>query len=289
MASEPGNQFYCGDFSKIEPTVLFWLVGLGPIPKKWYEEMASEIYAKPVSEISKESQERQIGKTAALSCGYGAGWKSFITKTYEDTGIRLTEETSKTVINAYRRKYAPVTQFWNDLQVGFRKAIYGESSSLCNGKIHIMPMQYPWKGVQIRLPSGSYLYYHQACEKTEEVEEEIVELRNGVTVKYKVKKMKTSIKYLDDQGQGRVGWEYLYGGKLCENVVSATARDVLVPAMWRLEEAGFAVLATVHDELWGDAAPGRDEEFNRLMCINPSWCPDMVIGSDLKVGVRYLK
>jgi hypothetical protein len=71
-------------------------------------------------------------------------------------------------------------------------------------------------------------------------------------------------------------------------VVSATARDVIVPATWQLENAGFKILGLIHDEIWGSSHPGRDEEFKRLMCINPSWC-DMSINSDLKVGVRYLK
>jgi DNA polymerase len=91
-----------------------------------------------------------------------------------------------------------------------------------------------------------------------------------------------------DQGRGRISFDYVYGGLLCENVVSATARDIMVPAMWRLENAGFDVLGCIHDEIWGQAEPGRDAEFKKLMCVNPSWC-DMLIDSDLKVGKRYLK
>jgi hypothetical protein len=62
----------------------------------------------------------------------------------------------------------------------------------------------------------------------------------------------------------------------------------MVPAMWRLEQAGFDVLNTVHDEVWAQAKPGRGEEFNRIMTIAPSWC-DMKIGADFKNGARYLK
>jgi len=287
VASE-GKLFYCGDFSKVEPCVLFWLTGIGDIPKKWYEEMAAEIYSKDISEISKDSEERQVGKTANLSCGYGAGWKSFKEKTYKDTGIMLTDEMAKQVVNAYRRKYKVVVQLWADLQDSFRKAIYGESSSVCNGKVHIMPMQSPWKGVQIRLPSGSYLYYHKATCTQEEVEEDVVEMREGIPFTYKVKRIKTVLKYLADQGSGRISYDYVYGGLLTENICSAIGRDLMVPAMWRLEQSGFDVLGCIHDELWGEAEAGRDEEFTKLMCVNPSWC-DMKIEADLKVGVRYLK
>jgi DNA polymerase len=281
----PGNRFYCGDFSKVEPSVLFWLTGLGPIPKKWYEEMASEIYSIPVHEISKDGVERQVGKAAALSCGYGTGWKGFRDSQLK-AGLKLTDELAQQTVAAYRRKYKPVADMWRELEIGFRKAIYGESTRLCNGKVFIMPMQHPWKGVQIRLPSGSHLYYHHAQESQEEFTEETYDPQTGQM--YKVKKIRNVLKYLSDQGQGRVAYDYVYGGLLCENVVSATARDILVPAMWRLEQAGFEVLSVVHDEVWADAKPGREEEFNRIMCQNPSWC-SMEIGSDLKCGVRYLK
>ena len=64
---DAGHEFYCGDLAKIEPTVLFWLVGLGDIPKNWYEQMAAAIYQVAVETIGKDSEERQVGKAAALS------------------------------------------------------------------------------------------------------------------------------------------------------------------------------------------------------------------------------
>jgi DNA polymerase len=284
----PGKTFYCGDWAKVEPTVLFWLVGLGDIPKKWYEEMAAEIYGMSLADIGKDSEERQVGKTANLSCGYGSGWKSFKEKLYIDTGITLTDEMAKQVVWAYRNKYKEVSQFWTDLQAGFRKAIYGETSALCDGKVHIMPMQHPWKGVQIRLPSGSYLYYHGAKESLQEYEEEVTTVTMGVPSTFKVKKTRQALSYLADQGQGRIAYDYVYGGLLAENVCSAIGRDLIVPSIWRLEGAGFEVLGSIHDELWGEAEEGRDKEFTQLMCVNPSWC-DMKIEADLKVGRRYLK
>jgi hypothetical protein len=193
----------------------------------------------------------------------------------------------KQVIHAYRRKNDKVVQFWKDLENGFRRAIYGEATKLCDGRVIIMPINGK-KGVRIRLPSGGHLYYHQAKQDTEYYQEEVVEMRNGVPYTYSIPKSRTVLKYLADKGNGRVDWEYTYSGKLCENVVSATAREILVPAMWRLENAGFDVLNVVHDEIWASAMAGRDEEFNKVMCMNPSWC-DMEIGSDLKVGLRYLK
>jgi DNA polymerase len=284
---DDGQAFYCGDFSRVEPSVLYWLLDLGNIPPKWYEEMAAEIYSLPIESIGKDSEERTVGKSANLGCGYGMGWVKFKADTHKKTGILLSDDMAKQVVSAYRRKNEKITKFWKETEWAFRKAVYGEPSSLCNGKVHFMPMQAPFKGVQIRLPSGSYLYYHHARVEVEEYTDQVVTMEHGTPVVISNKKTREILTYVTDEG-GFLGRSKLYGGLLTEHITSATARDILVPAMWRLENAGFDVLNVVHDEIWAQTGHGRDEEFKKLMCINPSWC-DMKIDADLKCGVRYLK
>jgi DNA polymerase len=78
-----------------------------------------------------------------------------------------------------------------------------------------------------------------------------------------------------------------YGGKLVENAVQATARDLLAAAMYRVENTlGFPVVLTVHDEIVCDVhcdvcADGSDwkdalADLEREMCVLPKWadgCP----------------
>lgn len=286
---EPGKQLYCGDFSKVEPTVLYWLTGMGPVPKLAYEEMAVEIYNKPLAEISSDSEERQIGKGAVLGGGYGMGWKKFIDQIYTQTGIRMEAEFSKHVIATYRKVNAPIPELWRNLQAAFRKAINGESTAMCDRKLFIMPMQAPFKGVQIRLPSGSFLYYHGATVEVDIEETEVVEVVNGQPVVKKYSRAVENLYYLADIGNSRIGRNKVYGGLLCEHVTSAAARDLLTHAMYQLDVAGFDVLSTVHDEIWGESHHGREDEFNRVMCILPYWAQDIEVTADLKCGVRYLK
>jgi DNA polymerase len=94
---------------------------------------------------------------------------------------------------------------------------------------------------------------------------------------------------LQDYGAGKIGWGKVYGGLLTEHVTSATARDLLTHAMYQLDQAGFDVLSTVHDEIWGESHAGRDKEFEDTMCILPHWCPDIVLKAEGDNGVRYLK
>lgn len=284
-----GNILYCGDFSKVEPTVLRWLTGMGPVPKKFYEEMAAEIYGKQIHEIKKDSEERQIGKNSALGGGYGMGAKKFKDQVFKQTGIRLSDDMAELAIKTYRRVNRPIVEFWRDLQNAFKRAINGEATRLCGGKIIVMPMESPWRGVTIRLPSGSYLYYHKAQVKLQQKMVEVVEVHNGQKYVRKVPKLEENLVYLQDFGGGKIGYAKVYGGLLCEHVTSATARDLLCHAMYQLDQAGFDVLSTVHDEVWGESYAGRDEEFEKTMCILPNWCQDIVLTAEGDNGVRYLK
>jgi hypothetical protein len=88
-------------------------------------------------------------------------------------------------------------------------------------------------------------------------------------------------------------WEKVrtYGGKLVENVTQAVARDFLAEAMVRVENAGYPIVASVHDEIIAEreAGAGSLEEFEQLMRVVPKWgngCPIEVEGFE---SVRYRK
>lgn len=266
---DDGLLMYCGDFSKIEPTVLFWLTGIGPIPKLWYEEMAAEIYMCDIKLIGKDSEERQLGKNTALGSGYGMGPDKFVTQIKEQSGTIVTKDLAKKAIYAYRKKYWQVPEFWRFLEWGFRTAIGGQAAQLCGGKVIVMPIGEGRRGVKIRIPSGNYLYYPNAHIKTDE-------------------KGQQSLAYTSTFGDKPVV-EHLYGGLLCEHVVSSTARDIMLNSMKNMEEAGFPILTTIHDEVWASAEPNRDKEFADTMCQLPVWAGDMVVTVDAMSGHRYLK
>jgi len=74
---------------------------------------------------------------------------------------------------------------------------------------------------------------------------------------------------------GPTGWIRIetYGGRLAENVVQATARDILRDAVLRLEAAGYPIVLRVHDEVVAEVPEGWGsvEELERLMGVMPAW------------------
>ena len=82
-----------------------------------------------------------------------------------------------------------------------------------------------------------------------------------------------------------------YSGKLVENITQATARDLLAEAMWRIENAGLAIVGHVHDEVILEV-PEDDvavEDVCQIMNENPKWADGIVLNSAGYQGYYYFK
>jgi len=80
--------------------------------------------------------------------------------------------------------------------------------------------------------------------------------------------------------EGRDGYTWArtdtYGGKLTENIVQATARDIPAHAPVKVHAAGYLPVLHVHDEIVAEIPEGQGsvEEVEALMCDLPDWCKD---------------
>jgi hypothetical protein len=82
----------------------------------------------------------------------------------------------------------------------------------------------------------------------------------------------------------------LWGGLLTENVVSATARDVFVWQIARLEAAGLRVVLHCHDEYVLEADPDVDvENVLALLRTPPPWASDLPLNASAWEGNCYAK
>lgn len=89
-------------------------------------------------------------------------------------------------------------------------------------------------------------------------------------------------------------WERIstYGGKLVENVTQAVARDVLAHNLSAIEQAGYQVVTTIHDEVITEAA--KDSEYNAeslsaLLATVPEWAEGLPLGAEGYESARYRK
>jgi DNA polymerase len=73
-----------------------------------------------------------------------------------------------------------------------------------------------------------------------------------------------------------------YGGKIFENICQAVARDVMSNNMGPIEDAGYAIVLTVHDELITET-PDTDayssDELSRRLGAQPAWALDMPLAA----------
>ena len=79
-------------------------------------------------------------------------------------------------------------------------------------------------------------------------------------------------------------WDRLetFGGKLTENIVQGTARDLLANALINAANAGYDTVFHVHDEIICEVPNGYGsvDELCRLMCIKTDWADGLPLNAD---------
>lgn len=263
LIPKQGCRFIVADFSAIEARVLAWLAGEDWVldefrgAGKIYEATASRMYHVPKESIVKGNpnyEYRQKGKQATLSCGYGGGVGAL-----KNMGAKMPEEEMQPLVDAWRAANPHIVGLWNAMDRAMRKVIR-EHSSVRVGKIRLY-----WKDERmlIRLPSGRELCY---------LSPRTVTNRFG----------SDGIGYMAPAANGQLMVQETFGGKACENVTQATARDILAHAMLNLEAHGYRIVFHVHDECVMEMPEGTGsvEEACAIMGQTPEWCSDLPLRAD---------
>jgi DNA polymerase bacteriophage-type len=247
---------------------------------------------------------RQIGKVQELGLGYQGGVSAFLTfaavykmdldamakavlDTVDSEALRAASGMYDWVVKKQRSTYGlsrdtyiaceilkaswraahPATEsFWHDIEGGVRSAIAQPGESF---RVRQIVMRRDGNWLRIRLPSGRYLCYLAP------------EVNDG------------QISYMGVNQYTRQ-WDRLksYGGKFVENIVQAWARDVLAYNMLAVEEAGYEIVLTVHDELLTETADTENFSSNslaKLMSHQPSWAPGVPLAAAGFETYRYRK
>lgn len=283
LRASEGHRLMAGDYGQIEARVLAWiaeqndLVAAFAAGAKIYEEMAALIYGLPAGDIGRESDERQIGKTTILGAGFGMGHVTFQAQTKKQTGIDLDDETAQRAIEAYRARYARIPKFWRAIYRAAEQAVKRPGTVTSVGRRgairYVVRGQFLW----CILPSGRPLAYAKP------------EIRPWKTSWGEVR---PTVTFVGVDGYTKK-WrrQGTYGGHLTENVVQAMARDLMASAMLRLEQKGYPVVLTVHDELVADVPEGFGSiaQYKKLMAMRPRWAEGLPVAVDGWEGERYKK
>lgn len=84
-----------------------------------------------------------------------------------------------------------------------------------------------------------------------------------------------------------------YGGKLCENLIQAIARDVFADGLLRAEQCGLNPILTVHDELICEVPEAKADAALHLaktvLTIPPVWAPDLPVAAEGEIASFYKK
>lgn len=296
LKAPKGKTLIVADFAAIEARVLGWLSRSELMLKQFrdgidlYKEMAAKIYKIDISEVT--SEQRQLGKAAILGAGYGMGAPKFM-ETCKNWGIEINESLAKIAIYTYRETYPEVKNFWTRMEYAAMRAIEdkgGIKKNMVSGKL-VTNNYVSWgfgkscgDFLKCFLPSGRALHFYKP-----EIKDKDTPWGRKPGLTFMGEKMGAT---------GGKTWMQVdtYGGKLVENITQAVARDLMAEAMLRIEEAGFEIILSIHDELIAEI-PEKwcfDQlkillNFEQLMSEVPIWATGCPIEAKGWIGKHYKK
>ncbi|MED9970275.1 MAG: DNA polymerase [Ruminococcus sp.] len=266
-----GCKFYVADFAAIEARVIAWIAG-----ESWrmdvfrdggdiYCASASQMFKVPVVKHGVNGHLRQKGKIAELALGYGGSVGAL--KAMGAINLGLQESELKPLVDMWRNSNPRITKLWWDIDKAAKDCIKERKPAEAHG----IRFSYQSGMMFVRLPSGRSLVY---------VKPRIGENQYGGE----------SITYYGVGEQKK--WTRLetYGPKLVENIVQATARDILAEAMLRLNRHGYNIVMHIHDEAVIEAPSDTSlEHICSVMAECPAWAQGLLLRADGYVCDFYKK
>lgn len=252
--------FYVADFSAIEARVIAWFAS-----ESWRQQVfekggdiycasASQMFKVPVEKHGINGHLRQKGKIAELALGYGGSVGALKAMGALDMG--LSEDELPALVDAWRQANPRIVEFWWAVDRAVMEAVKYKHTTTDYG----LTFSYKSGMLFITLPSGRKLAY----------------------VKPKIGTNKFGGSCITYEGVGGTKkWERLdsYGPKFVENIVQATARDILCYAMKTLRCC--SIVMHIHDELVIEADPKVSlDAICEQMGRTPPWAKGLLLRAD---------
>lgn len=225
---------------------------------------------------------RQKAKSAELGCGYQMGGAAFVAYC-DNVDLIIDEEEAKSIVRQYRQGHPELADYnvgmWARAEQAAIAAVDNEGQifQLANCgisyRVHRIDSARFW--LICTLPSGRHIAYYRP------------KLHYGTGWGGKPKTTLT----FRTEWNGQSYRESTYGGKLVENFVQATARDICAVGALNAEAAGYKVIGLVHDETITevDIDFGSADDLAAHLCRMPAWVTDLPLAAEGSVMMRYGK
>lgn len=294
IVAPPGHVLVVSDFSSIEARMIAWLAGQEDLLEQFrngvdvYCEFASRVFGRKITKADKTA--RFLGKICILGLGYSLGWRKLatmmavgplgqapilfskgdldamggaldvgmecggITSKLKGVPLQVHCSAAKHLVNSYREFYDRIPGYWKTCERildAMHRGVNHQFGVLSTEKARLL------------LPNGLFLQY-RGLHRDEE----------------------GSWRYIGKRGER----QYLYSGKLAENVTQALSRIVMTDAMLKVGER-YKVALTVHDELVcvvpeAEAEDALDYMLD-CMSVAPAWCKDLPVAAEGAIGKSY--
>lgn len=266
----PGKQFVAADWSAVEARVTAWasadpqaeeVLQVFRDGRDIYKREAAGIYRVPEDSVDKE--QRQIGKVAILSLGFGGSIGAF-SAMGRNYGVIMAESDSRRIVDAWRRANAWAVRYWGKLEDAYTRALRNPGREFSAGRVtYLYDKQHLWYA----LPSGRILCYPFAKFEGDEI---------------------TYVKAAWKPAADAKEWPRarLWRGLACENITQAVANDLLRHALRQLDD----VVLHVHDEIVLETAdPDAPNTLQQVMCTPPEWAAGLPLNAEVETMTRYGK
>ena len=280
ICAPAGREFIAADFSAVEARVGFWLAGDKEAVRVFeagqdiYKDMAKQIYNVRYEDVTKD--QRQVGKAAILGLGFQMGAERFQDQQAEN-GLALELDFCQSIVQAYRALHAPVKAGWYEIENAALSAVStGLRVPFWNEKLCAFV---EGDFLKLQLPSGRCISYYKP-----EVKQSYSEKFDSWSQKIHFMGTNSVTRQFQQQTT--------YGGKLTENVVQATARDLMRDSMVRLHgHPDYTIVMSVHDELVCEVDEGKGsvQEMEQLMATLAPWADGLPLEAEGWRGRRFRK
>lgn len=280
----PGLKFVSGDLQGIEARDTAWVAGEFNILDNYrkgidaYVSSASQMYHIALAEVTKA--QRQAGKVAVLSGGFGGGYRALMEMAAK-FGMNLTPKEAKKIVKDFRAGRKLLVEMWANFEEAAWTAIEGAGMVWVDGTRKTIGFYREGRYLFMKLPSGRLLSFPFA------------EIRE-MPYFGKMKKSVTAM-WVDSSPGGNHKWKrrILTGANLFQSAVQASSRDIMFDGHLAVEEAGYPLVLSVHDEglsLVPDTPDFSTREYGELITRNKgTWYETLPLEADCWEGFRYRK